>query len=144
VSDTSGLTVTIDADKARVSFKPYEWIDGQAERFSDQHLPGFPSERDEYVTAASILKGFLQGVGLQDRIDLTVPLPPAPASGNSGGTAALSPADILQDLVDGINAAESRLNVQNFVIASGSVQATLNLPATSVTLNFNITPKPYN
>lgn len=145
MADDSGFNITVDSDGVKGTLKPFEWLDGQADRFSTDHLPFAPSPRDAYVAAANTLKGLLQGVGVPAEIHLpTIPLP-APAGGAGGAAVGtLSPERIMQDIVDGINAAESRLNDQNFVIASGSVAATLTLPLTNVTLTFNITPKPYN
>lgn len=72
-----------------------------------------------------------------------LPQPPAPGASPVEAPAPLDPRQILQDIVNAINGAESTLNLQNFIIATGSITAKLALPAGGVDITFQITPKPY-
>ena len=74
---------------------------------------------------------------------LVIPYPPGYGAAPPAPPA-LNPQEILNQIVAAINAAEQTLHVQNFVIASGTVQAQLNLPGLNGSIAFNITPKPYS
>ena len=98
---------------------------------------------ESFNTAMTLLFTTLH---VPDHVDDPPPFPillPNVGTG-SAPSATFSPQDILKQIVDAINAAEQTLNSQNFIIASGSVQAQLNLPGLSGTINFNIAPKPYS
>jgi hypothetical protein len=81
---------------------------------------------------------------LPNPISVTLPLPPIAGSGGSNTPVPDDPGKILQDIVQAINAAENTLHDQNFIIASGIVEATLNLAVAQAKVTFNINPKPYS
>lgn len=129
----SSVTVTLDAGKLLDDGAQY------AEYFG--HVsppPGFPSAQDVYRKAIEKLKNTLPNGG---KVSVTIPFPPAIGS---EAPALPDPAQVLEQLVGAINSAESTLNKQNFVIASGSVDAKLSLGPAEVQVNFSITPKPYS
>lgn len=104
----------------------------------------------DWVDLLSAAKEELEGK-VQELQDLLDAQPPGTAPGAGPGLPALAPVDPLaplQRLAEAINAAEQRLNLQNLVIASGSVEVNLSvkvgdLAGAQATVKLDIQPRPF-
>lgn len=131
-----------EGDGLAVNVDVIQWLRDQAERLSgsDPDWVGpLESPRSAFNRLVDEIADKLGGPGSFKIGPFTLPpLLPAPTAEPP------SPEQVLQQIVAGINAAESRLNTQNFVIAAGSVEAKLELPVAGVTIMLSIAPKPYS
>lgn len=144
--------------KVHVKFRFMDWLKSFGDGMSDEaivlrdffgnEIGRTPSPRSVYYDACDEIRK-VTGV---DEISFDVAIPSADSTLPSGGLpgavpAPLSPVEVLQEIAKAINNAESVLNQQNFVIAAGSVQATVtvSLPgmaAAQATVQLTIGPKP--
>ncbi len=137
-------TYSSDNESITVHYDVIAYLESLRTSFDDTPGPlGAPSLRQAYDAAVQVLKNRLQDVNISGQGSFSIPLPPQPDP-DGGPPAVVSPQEILDQIVKGINAAEGTLNAQNFVIASGTVEARLQLPIAGVNVTFNIAPKPYN
>ncbi len=104
-------------------------------------------------TLVDALDAARSGAHAPEGFDIIIPPPPAAPVVATVETPAPppppDPTEVLEKIVNAINQAETILNKQNLVIATGSVQASLSVnvggvAAGQATIQITIQPKPYN
>jgi len=135
--------IQVDANGVTVSFDLMQYLRGRAPDTMAvvDLLSGPPPLGRALPDPIQALKNLLSAI--QETFKLKFPFP-ALADVGSTVPPPPDPIQVLGDIVNAINTAESKLNEQNFVISGGSVEAKLNLGPAGVTVNFSLTPKPYS
>jgi len=135
--------IQVDANGVTVSFDLMQYLRGRAPDTMAvvDVLSGPPPLGRALPDPIQALKNLLSAI--QETFKLKFPFPTLADVGSTVPPPP-DPIQVLGDIVNAINTAESKLNEQNFVISGGSVEAKLNLGPAGVTVNFSLTPKPYS
>lgn len=146
---SDGVEQPSDANGHKLTIKPIDFLKAKLESVK---LPEFINVPNNPIPVAiQLILASLDVMktlpGANDPIEVPFPmlaLPTPPGVESPTPPPAIDPLVVLREIADALNAAESVLNQQNFVIASGTVSAQLTLPIANATVTFTITPRPYS